>query len=123
MNYSGRTTAFKHKSTKWKDMKDSKKTINYEENPDYLTDGKLDWNKVPHGEKPSIRNQIIFEVQWSDCPVEIAKEVHKLWVDAGYGNDHYYYSWEMVENEETYPVIAEYLKSKNITDCLIHWWW
>ena len=115
--YSGRTTAYKHKHTKWQDLGD------YEQNPDYLTDGKLDWNKVPHDEKPSIQTKTIFEVQWSDCPVEVAEEVKKLWRNRNLGNDYYYCNWEMIEDEEQYPIIAEYLKSKNVTDCLIHYWW
>ena len=115
--------AYKHKHTKYQDPQDKNKTINYEENPEYLTDGKLDWAKVPHESKSSIQNQTIFEVQWSDCPIEVCAEVQKLWRNMQFGNDYYYFGWEMVENGLDYPIIAEYLKSKNITNCLIHYWW
>lgn len=122
--YSGRTTSYEHKHTKWQEGfgKDAK-TINYEENPEYLTDGKLDWHKIPCGAKSAIQTQTIFEAQWSDCPIEVCAEVEKLWEDHEYGNDSCYFPWEMMKNEDSYPITAEYLKSKNITNCLIHYWW
>ena len=69
------------------------------------------------------RNNIIFNAQWTDCPTEVEDEVRKLWRDMEYGNDHYYYSWDSEEDGEDYPIIDEYLKSQDITKCLIHWWW
>lgn len=95
--YSGRTTAYEHKRENWQEYKGPFKS--------------------------SIQNKIIFEVQWSDCPVEVEKEVKKLWSDYELGNDHSYINWESEEQGQDYPIIDEYLKSKNITECLIHWWW
>ncbi|MCK5019483.1 MAG: hypothetical protein KAS32_20660 [Candidatus Peribacteraceae bacterium] len=45
MEYSGRTTAYEHKRDDWKESK------------------KID--------APCITQRTIFDVQWSDCPVEV----------------------------------------------------
>lgn len=122
--FSGRTSAYLHKHIKWKDK-------DYSTMPKYLTDGKLDWNKVPHGEKSAIQATTIFEAQWSDCPVEVEEEVKQLWRDNELGNDTCYYNWNIENENESdgadgkikYPLIRAYLKSKKIKKCLIHWWW
>ena len=96
--YSGRTTAYKHKFDNWQE------------------------NGLNIGED-CIQEQTIFEVQWSNCPVEIVAEVIKLWQDYEAGNDHWYLGWDGEEMSEDYPMINSYLVSRNITKCLIHWWW
>lgn len=96
--YSGRTTAYAHKREDWQ-----KKGLNIGDD--------------------CIQTQTIFEVQWSNCPVEVAAEVKKLWINREFGNDFYYASWESEENGEDYPIINEYLLSRGIEKCLIHWWW
>lgn len=70
-----------------------------------------------------IRHQIVFEVQWSNCPVEIEEEVKKLWREHDYGNDNYFHEWDSAEDGYDYPEIDEFLLSKGITRCWIHWWW
>lgn len=83
-----------------------------------------DWaSKTPANPRPSIRQETIFEVQWSECPVEVEADVIKLWNDFRAGNDHWYLPWNSEEDGENYPLIDEYLKSKGVTQCLIHWWW
>lgn len=98
MEYSGKTTCFEHKHNDWKNSK---------------------------GAGPEcIQTVTVFEVQWSNCPVEVQDEVRELWRDREYGNDHYYAKWDSDgELCDRYPIIAEYLKSKGVTNCLIHWWW
>ena len=99
MQYSGKTTCSEHK-------------------------GDNDWSKTPNSGKECIQQTTIFEVQWSNCPIEVEKEVKRLWQDNELGNDHYYFAWNSdEENNDNYPIIDEYLKSKGITECLIHWWW
>lgn len=97
MNYSGRTTSYSHKGKDWKD-------------------------RAPDGQE-AIQQVTLFEVQWSTCPVEVQDEVRELWSDQTYGNESFYFHWKDEDNAEYYPVIAEYLHSKNVVDCLIHWWW
>tara|TARA_B100000614_G_scaffold262909_1_gene300550 strand:+ start:107507 stop:107800 length:294 start_codon:yes stop_codon:yes gene_type:complete len=97
MNYSGRTSAYEHKRDDWAD------------------------HKGPF--TPAIQQQTVFNAQWTDCPVEVEDEVRRLWQDVEYGNDVYYFSWSSEENGSDYPIIDEYLKSKGVEKCLIHWWW
>lgn len=107
MEYSGRTTAYEHK-------RDS------------------DWQVADlTNVRSAIRQETVFEVQWSDCPVEVENEVRELWIEQELGNDFFYYPWDSKDESddgngtlaEQYPIIAEYLKSKGVTECLIHWWW
>lgn len=99
MEYSGKTTCFAHKhGDSWKTSKG-------------------------FGED-CIQQKTIFEVQWTNCPVEVQDEVRELWTQNGFGNDHYYAKWvDDGEHEDAYPIISEYLKSRGIKECLIHWWW
>lgn len=98
VKYSGRTTAYEHKFDNWKDV---------------------DVSTIPY----ALNSQIVFEVQWSDCPIEVADEVKRLWKDITLGNDYFYFSWISSEYGEDYPIINEYLLSNNVEECLIHWWW
>lgn len=97
MQYSGRTTAYSHKHDGWQTRK---------------CDG-----------VKAIQQKTIFEVQWSDCPVEVEDEVRKLWIDAELGNDRYFYNWVRDDDEKKYPIIGQYLRSKGVKDCWIRWWW
>lgn len=99
--YSGRTTCYEHKH------------------------GDI-WRETPGAGKDCIQEKTVFEVQWSNCPVEVEKEVRRLWRENEYGNDVHYYSWNDEDDDsdaEGYPIIAEYLRSRGINRCLIHWWW
>ena len=98
IEYSGRTTAYAHKCADWQE-----KGLNVGED--------------------CIQKRIIFEVQWSNCPIEVVAEVIMLWYDYEAGNDHCYLGWDGEEMEEDYPIINAYLASRGITKCLIHWWW
>ena len=101
MKYSGQTTCYEHKQG---DFEDSK--------------GK-------GGD--CIIQETIFDVQWSNCPVEVEEEVKRLWRDNDLGNDDCYYQWDSTTEDEydknEYPLIHEYLKSRNVQLCLINWWW
>ncbi|MBV5347781.1 hypothetical protein JZU46_06170 [bacterium] len=96
--YSGRTTAYAHKHEGWET-----KGLNVGDD--------------------CIQQHTIFEAQWSNCPIEVEAEVKKLWSDREFGNDYYYAGWDGEEMGEDYPIIHEYLTSRGITECLIHWWW
>lgn len=75
--------------------------------------------------KDCIQSAVIFDVQWSNCPVEVEEEVKSMWrSDDRLYNDVSYYNWDSDEGDgENYPLIDEYLKSRGVTKCLIHWWW
>lgn len=99
VDYSGRTTCLEHKQDdKWK-----------------LSKG--------FGSDCIKTDVTIFDVQWSNCPVEVEEEVRKLWKDNHLGNDNSYYPWDSEEMKEDYPQIAWYLTSRGISKCLINWWW
>ena len=110
--YSGRTSAYAHKRKDWREQ---------------------DISDVPS----AISQMTVFNAQWTDCPVEVEDEVKKLWQDMELDNNVCYYAWDRdseyyVEESDAgeepkfadvYPLIDEYLMSKGITQCLIHWWW
>ena len=98
VEYSGRTTAYEHKHKDWQ-------------------------SKGLNVGKDCIQNKTIFEVQWSNCPIEVEVEVKKLWADRELRNDNCYAGWDSEEMAEDYPVINEYLLSRGVEKCLIHWWW
>jgi len=81
-----------------------------------------DWQKVPSDGQDAIKKMVIFEVQWSNCPIEVEHEIISLWSDRELGNDSSYYHWTS-EDVKVYPIIAEYLSQRDISECLIHWWW
>ena len=70
-----------------------------------------------------IKTETVLYVQWTNCPTEVREEVKRLWVHMEYGNDDYYYSWVSKEDGKRYPIIDAYLKSRDVTECLINWWW
>lgn len=95
--YSGRTTAYAHKFPGWE-----------------TRDGTAE---------DCIKQMTVFDVQWSSCPIEVQEEVHQLWRDYECMNDKCIVKWETEEMCEEYPVIAEYLRSRGVDKCWIHWWW
>src|SRR4051812_38994575 len=97
MEYSGRTSSLQHK--------------------------RVDWQEYKGPFTPAFSQETVFNAQWTDCPFEVEEEVQKLWQNREYGNDNYYHNWSSVDDGKRHPVIDEYLKSKGITKCLIHWWW
>lgn len=100
--YSGRTSAYEHKRNDWQ---------------------QADISKVSE----AIRLTYILEAQWTKCPIEVEKEVKKLWKDNEYGNDYFYHTWSWDdEYTSNYPIITQYLKEQGIDSSkkiLIHWWW
>ena len=78
--------------------------------------------------KKSIRDAVMFDVQWSDCPDFVEDEITKLWRDNQLGNDvfmYHYKSPDSGEFSESYPYIYGWLKHNNVEDkeVIIHWWW
>ena len=56
-------------------------------------------------------------------PEDVKDEVRQLWIDFEYGNDVYYHEWGIELDSLNYPIIAEYLTSRGVSECLIHFWW
>lgn len=81
------------------------------------------FGKSAEDARDCISQVTLFDVQWTNCPVEVEDQVRTLWTDAELGNDTSYYSWNSESDGESYPVIDEYLKSRGVEKCLIHWWW
>jgi len=75
----------------------------------------------------SLQKVWFFDVQWSDCPTFVEKEVRQIWSEMGLGNDHYIYQCNF--NEELfkeYPNIYYWLKYSGVTEnekVIINWWW
>lgn len=83
------------------------------------------YNKhLPQPNEYGISSVMVFEVQWSNCPVEVIPDVVKLWENTDLYNDNYFFPWNGSDRLNwEYPLIAEYLKSRNVNECLIRWWW
>lgn len=108
VEWSGRTTAYSHKFEDWKDKP---------------CDGTKALAKVWY-----------LNVQWSDCPVEVEKEVIALWKEFGLGNDNYILklsinSLEELKNDNIIEgCIIQYILEQ-IPDIgmdetiIVHWWW
>lgn len=98
-----------------------------------------DWQeKIIEKPVPAIQQVTVFNVQWTDCPVEVEAEVSRLWRENELRNDNCYYAWDSdseapwTEDQEDgddrtmateYPLIDAYLRARGLTRCLIHWWW
>ena len=84
------------------------------------------WDRKPDG-KNSVQKVWFFDVQWSDCPEEVEKEVRHMWRDYELGNDHFMVKRELDEELfEAYPMIYMWLKHKGVQEgeqAIIHWWW
>ncbi len=108
MEYSGRTTVWEHKFGD-------------------------EWKNTPNAGKECIRPATLFDVQWSNCPIEVSDQVSELWVDKELRNDISVYFWNsygevdgkevLSEDAEQYPVIHHYLTQRGIKECIIYYWW
>jgi hypothetical protein len=72
---------------------------------------------------PALSQKWVLEAQLTDLPKDVQAEVIKIWRDNDFGNDVYYFSWAADWCDESYPIIAKYLAERNVTECLIHYWW
>lgn len=97
------------------DIKEEKKT----------KDAPLDGTVIE--ESNSVYKIWFFDVQWSDCPESVEKEVISAWNVNELGNDNYI--WKIKFNEDffkEYPRIYFWLKHKGVAEneeVIIHWWW
>lgn len=102
----------------------------------FLNDVKAEVNTslvpMPQSEtKSDPRNSVYkiwyFDVQWSDCPKSVEKEVSYLWQSRGFGNDNYIYKGKLDgELFENYPRIYFWLKGKGVEEdesFIMNWWW
>jgi hypothetical protein len=84
------------------------------------------WNKPSDGHN-SVYKVWFFDVQWSDCPEEVEKEVIKAWRSYELGNDQYILKKSLDEELfEEMPCVYYWLKHKGVQDneeVIIHWWW
>lgn len=75
----------------------------------------------------SIQKVWFFDVQWSDCPKFVEREVRQLWKDREFGNDNYFAKFDVgSELFERYPNIYFWLVHKGVPlgeRVHIHWWW
>lgn len=121
--FSGRTSAYEHKFDNWKES--------------------------PTNGRECVRNVKFFDVQWSNCPIEVEEVVKQLWRFYELGNDRYIiktsieyltelqgpdYSvsveWrvdgEWKEVEINIQLLIDFLRFKGVTEeeqIIIHWWW
>lgn len=87
-------------------------------------------------DRDPVRQVTLLDVQWSNLDEEIVEEVRNLWRLEGLPNDSSYLTWRVAEEIEkdkdwveagrpggACPKLNEYLKSRDIEECLIHYWW
>jgi hypothetical protein len=102
----------------------------------------------------------VFDVQWSDCPVEVEEEVRRLWRWQELGKNTAYFRWDRISKHDVcvndeddfltstavlkqfgeieddefpdlytielrhaFPLIDQFLMSRGVDQCLIHWLW
>lgn len=82
-----------------------------------------------------IKQVTIFDVQWSNAPENVVDAVRDLWRARELGNDYYYVPFDVEEtlndiedgdygDDHAYlKTICDYLTSRDIDKCLIHFWW
>lgn len=79
-----------------------------------------------------VKQVTVLDVQWSNLSEEVVDDVRKLWENMELGNDVCYVRWDEQDFHDTdteedeqyrYPALAEYLRSRGIEKCLIHYWW
>lgn len=73
-----------------------------------------------------IQQKTILEATWTDIPDDVRNEIGQIWDDYELGNDHYYWQFDVAECDEEwneYPALNNYLTSRGITECLLHYWW
>lgn len=69
-----------------------------------------------------IKQVTVLDVQWSNLDEEIVDEVREFWRNNELGNDYYYVTID-IHDDEDLPLTTEYLKSRGIETCLMHFWW
>jgi hypothetical protein len=106
--------------------------------------------KLPDELPPALSKVTFFDVQWTDCPVEIEDMVRALWAFFELGNDNYMidttinhiremaddHDWyikkfnnetiEWEKNEFDLNVLADFLLERGVEKderIIIHWWW
>lgn len=100
--WSGRTTSYNHKFNDWEE-------------------------KLPDG-RNAIEKVTFIHAQWSKMPVEVEKEIKDVWVYLELGNDNYFFTTTIGEEEENgnMPLFCEWLRANNIPEdekLYVHWWW
>lgn len=108
IEWSGRTTSYSHKFD--------------------------DWATKPADGDSAIKRPLFLDVQWSDCPVEVEREVVALWRSRELWNDVCIVKTTMEDLQEweeegtATANIQHFIKDKvpEVTDdelIIIHWWW
>jgi hypothetical protein len=83
---------------------------------------------------PALTQQWVLEATWTDIPDDVNYEIRDIWENQEFGNDDYYYQWSDADKEgpwygegkllkEMYPKLASYLAERDVSSCLIHYWW
>lgn len=68
--------------------------------------------------------ETVLDAQRGELPSEVKEQISELWGDNELGNDDCYFKFNTAfEEAREYPIIAEYLKSRGVERCLIHYWW
>lgn len=107
------------------DIEDMDKFLDDIKNDEKTKDAPLDGTVIP--ESNSVYKIWFFDVQWSDCPKSVEKEVVSAWHLRELGNDDY--MWQVNLDEELfeeYPRTYFWLKHKGVPEnekVVIHWWW
>jgi hypothetical protein len=90
---------------------------------------------VTYKDVDPVKTVTVLDVQWSNAPEDVVEDVRNLWENMRLGNDYSYVPWgpddfhttedpdDEFEYEYKYPALAAYLRSRNIDECLIHFWW
>lgn len=79
--------------------------------------------------KNAFRKVWFFDVQWSDCPVEVKEQVKERWRELELGNDCYIFKTTRADlYYDKHYLILQFLLEKepnlgNDEQIIVHYWW
>mgnify|MGYP003681990657 FL=1 len=79
------------------------------------------------GAPKSVRMQRVFDVQWSDCPLDVEENVKELWHERELYNDKYIAKFSHDDwDDPRWELIVGWLLLNDVErgeTVWIHWWW
>lgn len=118
-----------HSNYEWRTDDDNDICPKNTEDPEYP----CHWPQAPdvvwtyddkYKDSPALRQETVFHITWSNCPLDLKDEVRDLWAHNELSNGSFY-MWDSDDDYDgrDYPLIDKYLRSQNITKCWIYYWW
>jgi len=69
-----------------------------------------------------ITHSTILKVSGTNCPSSVSNEIFNLFEDFDINQESGFFNWDSESCGEDYPKTDKFLKSKNVTECVIRYW-